>query len=161
MSQSDRMVSDIQSIARLYPWAGKRMMDLYEKFKHAELKKGGMFYMVLDVRGIDWERTPPHIQEDGTVKVWFHKQTNVRATSHGITMWWGQGIATYIYGTHPVVHWEAIKFIGALRPDGTSARFYPELQLRRPPLETVLADVLNLLRIVDIQFDEPTDAQEH
>ncbi|MCO6704695.1 hypothetical protein [Streptomyces sp. CHB9.2] len=162
MNQTDQMVSDLRSITRLYPWVGKQMSTLYNKFYHAQKKKGGMFYMVLDVAAIDWDRIPPDVQEDGTIRIWFHNLANVRPTSYGLTFWFGCGVATFMHGNYPIVHWEAIRFVGALHADGHSERFYPELQMRRPALENVFGNILQLLRVVDVQFDdEPTDAKEH
>ena len=161
----DHSVNTIHSVLLAFNGlkAGQIMKRLYDKFEQAEKKLGSKFFMELHIDAIDWDRFPSTYPTTyyNTVLEWYHNLSRVRSCAQGISMWFGQGLATYMHSNLPVVSWEAIYCIGALRPDGTSARFYPELQLRRPPLETVLADVLQLLRIVDIKFDEPTDAQEH
>lgn len=145
--------------------AGQIMKGLYQQFYQAEVLKGSMFFMELHIDAIDWD-TPiePRYKTTyySTVLEWFHNVSITGTSSQGLCLKWNRGLANRMHGNMPVVTWEAIYCIGALRPDGKVARFYPHLQyVKQRPLEQVFGDLLQTLRYVDIQFDEPTDAQEH
>lgn len=145
--------------------AGQIMDRLYTKFELLERGRGSMFFMELHIDAIDWDRFPSTYPTTyySTVLEWYHNLSRVRSCAQGISMWFGQGLATYMHGNLPVASWEAIYCIGAMRPDGSVVRFFPHLQyVKERPLEDVFGQLLNTMRLVDIEFDEPTvHAEEH
>jgi hypothetical protein len=149
---------DLASICKLQRWAGVEMRERYKKFWLHERKLKGLFYIELNVAAIEWDMRPPNIDADGCIRVWMHELKEVAPTFEGLSMWFGCGIATYMHGNRPVATWEAIKCVGSLRPGGTTAKFYPELQYVRAPLLDTLQDICRMLQHVDIEFvDSPQE----
>lgn len=145
---------ELASICKMQRWAGVEMRKRYEKFLTKERGLNGMFYIELNVDAIEWDRRPPNVDANGCIRVWMRELRDVFPTHQGLSMWFGRGIATYMHGNRPVASWEAIKCVGSLRPGGTTAKFYPELQYARPPLLSVMQDICRMLKDVDLEFDE-------
>ena len=164
----DHSVNTIHSVLLAFNGlkAGQIMKRLYDKFEQAEKKLGSKFFMELHIGAIDWDRFPSTYPTTyyNTVLEWYHNLSRVRSCAQGISMWFGQGLATYMHDNLPVVSWEAIYCIGALRPDGSVVRFFPHLQyVKERPLEDIFGQLLNTMRLVDIEFDEEpiVHAEEH
>lgn len=144
---------DLASICKLQRWAGVEMRKRYEKFHTHECKLNGMFYLELNVSAIEWDQLPPNIDANGCVRVWMRELRDLTYNHQGIRLWYRRGITAYMSSAEPVATWEAIKCVGSLRPGGTTAKFYPELQYVRPPVLETLQDICRMLKHADIEFD--------
>ncbi|MNU65286.1 hypothetical protein D3C71_545750 [compost metagenome] len=144
---------DMESIYKLSRWAGVMMRDRYEKFWLRERKLKGLFYIELNVAAIEWDMRP-EADENGLIRVWMRELKDVAPTYKGLSMWFGRGLATRMSGNRPVVSWEAIHCVGSLRPGGTTAKFYPELQYAKRSMLPLFQNICKLLKDVGIEFDE-------
>jgi hypothetical protein len=166
MSQ-DSGVTAIRSVLLAFNGlkAGQTMKRLYDKFYHAELAKGSQFFMELHMDAIDWDTWTFEgykITYYSTILEWYHNLSIFGVSSQGLCLKWTMGLAKKMHGNMPIVSWEAIYYIGAVRPDGKVVRFFPHLQyVKERPLVEVFDELLQILRHIDIEFDETTDAKEH
>lgn len=148
-------------LAHMRRRVGWELRKMYDKWWMAERhQKKSRFFISIHASAVEWDFYPPGIKEDGTIQCWF---TNAcpDSTSDGL-MDPLRGIVHYLHyeGYRPLIPWDAIECVGAVRPDGSVSRLYVQQQIETPALLPTIQSLCELLQHVDIEFeDSPKEDQ--
>lgn len=158
-SMDTTIVDTIANIRKLNWWVTWEMRKRYDKwFAYENSQRGALFFMEIHPAAVDWD-TPFRIptRENGMVYEWFHNLSHLRSVHEGIKAWYGRGLYGKIHGNYPVVPWEAIECIGAIRPDGSVSRFHPQGQIQYTELTNTINEVCQLLKLLGPDFNPEED----
>lgn len=149
-------IADIRKLNWWVTWEMRKRFD--EWFAWENSQRGSLFFMELYPDAVDWD-TPFRIpvRENGMVYEWFHNLSHLRSVHEGIKAWYGRGLYGKIHGNYPVVSWEALRCVGACRPDGSVARFFPQDQINYTPLHQSIGEVCRLLKLAGPNFNPEED----
>jgi hypothetical protein len=158
-NQDTTIVDTIAEIHKLNWWVTWEMRKRYDKwFAYENSQHGALFFMELHPAAIDFDRYPDYyVRENGMLYVWFHELSGLRSIHEGLTMWFGRGLATYIHGNRPVIPWEAIHCVGAIRRNGSVSRFFVQDQINYTELVSTISDVCRLLKLAGPDFNPEED----
>ena len=127
-------------------------------FARENSQRGSIFFVEIQPEAVDWDRWPSWaIRENGLAYEWFHNLSHLRSVHEGIKAWFGRGLWAHIHGNYPVVSWEAIVCVGAIRPDGSVSRFSPQNQIQYTELHKSIGEVCRLLKLVGPDFNPEED----
>lgn len=157
----DRTIVDtIADIRKLNWWATWEIRKRYDEwFAYENSQRGSLFYMEIHIAAVDFDRYPVWYARrgNGMAYEWFHNLVNLRSIHEGLTMWFGRGLACFIHGNNPVIPWEAIHCVGAIRKDGSVSRFFVQDQINYTELVSTISDVCRLLKLAGPNFNPEED----